>query len=766
MRHRLFARPADALPPLVLLLALLVGGYFWWQVDIVNEEAEHRARQDAALRAAQLADAMAGQVSSLFGTMDLGLLHVRDAWMRDPALVPRTAKAVLATFPEGVITHLSIAESEGYTVYSTVEGSPRTYVGDRVHFRSQQTGVDRMFIGRPVQSRLIPGWSFIVNRPVLRDGRFAGTVNLSIRADAMAALLGRVRLNSQDLVALVQADGTFQARSLDNLEAMGKAVAADRPFLAADAPDRGHFHRPGTLDSVARIYAWQRLPDAKLIVLVGLDEAALLAPLRREREADRRTAALMSGLLGLAGLLLAAVLARMQSQGRQLREDNLRRQQAEAELASSHAQLELRVAQRTAELTQQLQRNASVLSTAIDGFFAADLSGCIRQANPAFCAMLDYEEAELLGMRIPDVEAAETPEETAIHIEKVLAQGHNRFDTRHRRKDGGTLEVEVSVSLVRPGGEPMLYAFVRDIGPRKAAEEMLRQACDEAERANAAKSDFLSRMSHELRTPLNAVLGFAQVLQMPGGPPLSTLQAGHVLQIRNAGEHLLQLVNEVLDLARIESGRLDINAVPVALQPAIERCVAQIEGLAQARRIEVKLPPGDSCTVLADPLRLQQVLLNLLSNAVKYNREGGSIELACAPVAGQRVRVSVRDDGRGLNAEQQARLFRPFERLQAHRGHRHRPGAGEASGAQHAGRYRRGKRARRGQHLLVRTAAVPPAIALAPARRRASGRRRRKPPEREAHGAVRRGRPGQPAPGAEIPEQARRHRVACGKQRR
>ncbi len=345
--------------------------------------------------------------------------------------------------------------------------------------------------------------------------------------------------------------------------------------------------------------------------------------------------------------------------------DVTERQQLEGHLRELTQSLEQRVVERTAEVELVSRRNAAILEAAIDGFFAADISGRIRQANPAFCAMLGYDEAELLRMSVVDIEDQQSHSEIAAHIQIGITQGYDRFDTRHRRKSGDTLEVELSVSLVRLGDEPMFYGFVRDIGPRKAAEEMLRQARDEAERANAAKSEFLSRMSHELRTPLNAVLGFAQVLQMPGGPPLSTLQAGHVRQIQDAGEHLLELVNEVLDLARIESGRLDINAVPVALQPAIERCVAQIEGLAQARRIGMTLPPGVSCTVLADPLRLQQVLLNLLSNAVKYNREGGSIELACAPVAGQRVRVSVRDDGRGLNAEQQARLFRPFERLQA-----------------------------------------------------------------------------------------------------
>ncbi|MEQ1659605.1 MAG: ATP-binding protein, partial [Hylemonella sp.] len=181
----------------------------------------------------------------------------------------------------------------------------------------------------------------------------------------------------------------------------------------------------------------------------------------------------------------------------------------------------------------------------------------------------------------------------------------------------------------------------------------------------AATSEVLSRMSHELRTPLNAILGFAQLLQLPDDHPLSAQQAGNVREIHHAGELLLGLVNEVLDLARIESGRLEISLGPVALCAEIERCAAQIEPAARARGIQPTLQLQAPCTVLADPQRLRQVLLNLLSNAVKYNRECGRIEVECAPAAQQRVRVSVRDSGPGLSVEQQARLFRPFERLES-----------------------------------------------------------------------------------------------------
>lgn len=345
--------------------------------------------------------------------------------------------------------------------------------------------------------------------------------------------------------------------------------------------------------------------------------------------------------------------------------DVTERQKLEKQLREINESLEQRVLHRTEAVERELQRNAAILDTTVDGFFCADVSGRIRQVNPAFCAMLGYDKSELLSMSITDIEAEESPEETAAHIEKVLSLGYDRFDTRHCCKDGRILEVEIGVSLVTLGNETLFYAFTRDIGPRKAIEARLTQASDEAKRANAAKSDFLSRMSHELRTPLNAILGFSEILLMPDELPLSAQQSDSVREIKFAGEHLLTLVNEVLDLARIEAGYLEVRSESVALCPVIEHCVAQIVPAALERGIHPQLQLNEPYTVRGDPTRLKQVLLNLLSNAVKYNREWGDIVVACMSTDGERVRISVRDTGRGLSEEQQERLFRPFERLES-----------------------------------------------------------------------------------------------------
>ena len=191
----------------------------------------------------------------------------------------------------------------------------------------------------------------------------------------------------------------------------------------------------------------------------------------------------------------------------------------------------------------------------------------------------------------------------------------------------------------------------------------LAMAMEEARSANYAKSAFLSSMSHELRTPLNAILGFAQILSSDRLP--STLAqkkefAGHILK---SGRHLLTLINEILDLAKVESGTVSLSLEPVALDAILQECRDMIAPLASQRGIGMTFPDACPLNVLADRTRLKQILLNLLSNALKYNREHGAVSIDCAPQPGGRARISVRDTGVGLDAEQVALLFQPFNRL-------------------------------------------------------------------------------------------------------
>ena len=214
-----------------------------------------------------------------------------------------------------------------------------------------------------------------------------------------------------------------------------------------------------------------------------------------------------------------------------------------------------------------------------------------------------------------------------------------------------------------------MVAIDSDISKIKAAEVALVAARMDAEQANHAKSEFLSRMSHELRTPMNSILGFAQLMESDKRDPLATSHRESLHHILKGGRHLLSLINEVLDLARIESGRLMLASEPVLVAPMVSETVSMIQPLAKARSIRITncVPVTPAYRVLADPNRVRQVLLNLLSNAVKYNREEGLVTVEVAERPDGRLRLSVTDTGPGIPSDQQAQVFEPFHRLGADR---------------------------------------------------------------------------------------------------
>ena len=206
----------------------------------------------------------------------------------------------------------------------------------------------------------------------------------------------------------------------------------------------------------------------------------------------------------------------------------------------------------------------------------------------------------------------------------------------------------------------------RDITPRKAMEADLLRAKHEAEKANRAKSEFLSRMSHELRTPLNGVLGFAQLLQRSAS--LSTKQRRQADHILKAGRHLLDLVNEVLDIARIEAGNMTLSSEPILVETALAESLAILKPLAGEHGVHIKIVPLErEWFIQADNQRLKQILLNLISNAVKYNHPGGTVTLSACEQPGDRLRLAVSDTGLGIAAEKLEHLFEPFNRLGAER---------------------------------------------------------------------------------------------------
>lgn len=332
----------------------------------------------------------------------------------------------------------------------------------------------------------------------------------------------------------------------------------------------------------------------------------------------------------------------------------------------------------TRDVTEQVQgeralqasesRLRTVLESMVDGVIVIDERGTIESFNPAAERMFGYRDEEVAGSNVKMLMPEPYHSAHDGYLQRYLATGEAHIIGSGRevtglRKNGQTFPMELAVNSMTSDGRHRFVGVVRDISARKQTELELVQALEASQAASRAKSEFLSSMSHELRTPMNAILGFAQLLDID--PTLGEEQADSVREILKAGGHLLELINEVLDLSRIEAGKLSLNMEPVALTKLLDQCVSMIEG--EALRQGLALTRDDQacsgCWVVADPLRLKQVLLNLLSNAVKYNRAGGEVRVECGPSVPGRIRLAVTDTGHGIPQEKQAELFTAFHRL-------------------------------------------------------------------------------------------------------
>jgi len=340
--------------------------------------------------------------------------------------------------------------------------------------------------------------------------------------------------------------------------------------------------------------------------------------------------------------------------------DNTARKQVEAD----QKQLDQR-------LRDQQFYTRSLIESNIDALMTTNPSGIITDVNKQMEALTGCTRDELIGAPFKnyftDPERAETTIKLVLSEKKVT-----NYELTARARDGKETVVSYNATTFYDRDRILqgVFAAARDVTERKRLDQVLQEknvelesAKSTAEKANLAKSDFLSSMSHELRTPLNAILGFAQLMESDSPPPTSS-QKESIGQILQAGWYLLELINEILDLALIESGKLSMSGEPLSFAEVMLECQTMIEPQAQKRGIALRFPRFDNpCFVRGDRTRIKQIMVNLLSNAIKYNRERGTVEVTCAEITPDRIRVSIRDTGAGLSPEKLAQLFQPFNRL-------------------------------------------------------------------------------------------------------
>jgi PAS domain S-box-containing protein len=324
----------------------------------------------------------------------------------------------------------------------------------------------------------------------------------------------------------------------------------------------------------------------------------------------------------------------------------------------------------------------AILTSSNFSIIATDEKGIIQLFNVGAERMLGYGAAEVIDRISPsDIhdpqEVMARAQALSLELATPIAPGFealafkasrgivDSYELTYIRKDGSRFPAVVSITALRDEDAGIIgYLLIgTDNSVRKRVESELIAATAAAEKANRAKTDFLSSMSHELRTPLNAILGFAQLVDT-GMPPPTPPQKRNLEQILKAGWYLLELINEVLDLALIESGRATVSREPVSLVEVMLECRAMIEPQAQKRGIRMSFPLFEIPQfITADRTRVKQVLINLLFNGIKYNRPGGAVAVECRPAPPASIRISVRDTGAGLSPEQLAQLFEPFNRL-------------------------------------------------------------------------------------------------------
>ena len=357
--------------------------------------------------------------------------------------------------------------------------------------------------------------------------------------------------------------------------------------------------------------------------------------------------------------------------------DITERKAADEQLAANELRLRTLTEQEATTRAEMIaeRRFRELIENAPDAILQVDPAGAIVIANRTAETMFGYSRQELVGSSVDALLPEANRAGHAAHRAEFAAAGQSRpmgagLDLRARRKDGTAFPVEISLSPVQTESGTHVTAVIRDVTERKRTEERVRSLQEsymmelelrhkESERLNTLKSEFMASVSHELRTPLHTIIGFAELLSEEEQGTLNEKQRRFLHHIQADSEHLLGLINDVIDLSRVEAGRLNMRPENLSLRTAISEAVNAIRAMAGTREVAIREGDYPDISVLADPLRLRQVLYNLLSNGVKFTPAGGEI-FVDAVREDKSVRITVKDTGIGLRPEEHSRIFDKF----------------------------------------------------------------------------------------------------------
>ena len=580
-------------------------------------------------------------------------------------------------------TDLTVIGADGAILASTLPLKGQN-LSDRGYFGHHRDNLDRgMYLGPPIQSRVTPDWVMTVSRRLqLADGSFGGVVVASIHLSSFVNHYRTFDLGPGSSIGLIMGRKLIARVPSAGLKP-GLDMSEGMVFRALESASAGSYQNTAVVDGVKRISGYRQSDRYPLLVVAAMSEDHALSVWRAEMATHMVIAVIVDGIIGLLGVYLIRQMSRSRAA-----EERLRESERESRMQGERHRL--------GELRQRMLIDG-VLDYAI---YWLDHQGTILSWSAGASRLKGYEEAEVVGQNFSVLHAEE--DRAADLPRRALAEaaeaGKYASEAWHVRKDGTRFLARVLLRPIRDASDDLVgFAMVtNDITEqhRRSSEllEMerreralieatnadlerlsrhLTKARDKADRASWAKSRFLAGMSHELRTPLNGILGYAQLLRLDGG--LNPTQSARVDAMLMAGNHLLEMITCVLDLSEIEVEHFALHPVGFDVQAVAAACIDLVRPAAEAKGLTlgIAIAPGTRCELVADPMRVRQVLLNLLGNAAKYTL-AGRIEVRLLDVVAAGVpegaptewlRVEIADTGLGVPAEQRERLFREFDRL-------------------------------------------------------------------------------------------------------
>jgi signal transduction histidine kinase len=632
---------------MVVLCAVLVGAYGTSMYSSLRR-AHDQIMTDATGALESIARSAEVDTNRSIFEIDAALLGVErmlDAMLPEAAMEDRAVRTLLNVIDDQTmaVRDILIFDHTGRLLNKSVSsaGPTRTFA-DRPFFKVHQDGSQpSLFIGAPERSRATGGWSVIMSRPLMHQDKVFGVIAAEVPITTFTDFYRAVVANSGVRVRLMLDDGTLVASEPHQEEGIGHP-AVDAALLLGAAQKRRFGvidDRPAGSDNDSDI-AYTRVPARPMILAVSRVRADIL----RQWHSDCVGSLIAFVVFAITAMCLTWLMVRALD----------RQQQAAAEIAAGEERLK-----RQSELLQ------STLESMGEGLSVFDRGGRLVAWNERFLEMLELPSDLSPATTLRDILAIQTargdfgPPELAMPVDERTARFFHDVPVVRERVTGTGHTLQIRRRAMPGGGVVTLYS---DITERKAAEVRMAQAWAQAELANRAKTDFLANMSHELRTPLNAIIGFSEILSAEHLGPLKNaryLEYAH--DIHASGLHLLSIINDVLDMSKIEAGKFEINEEEIAVGPLLASTMRMVRERARIQRVElVSEAPSPDHVICVDERAMKQCLLNLLSNAIKFSKPGSRVTVATAVDDEGRTVLSVADQGIGMSEAERERALQPF----------------------------------------------------------------------------------------------------------